>query len=363
MDTTNDAAKRQLLYLPSLNPHSFLLFFQKGANPHAWSLRDYSDPARLTVQYARDLGHTADELLNLSKFRFPAPAVPVTDLAFWHSHVSDRNAAHGLTRTAAVEPPPVVTPGFPLLAESELLRLPKAAKAQDMRRIRTSPNSEDWVTWNLLHLLQRTDPNGWWRTLEAAATRCNPHARLDLQAEDSPRLAFWHCAPSPAAYERESRRRMRESGSVQQMTRAAGGGPVEGESEIDVILDTRRFLVFIEAKLGSDISARTTYDPSRNQIARNIDCAIEAANGRTPVFWMLVRDTDPSRMYVQLMQEYAAVPELLHRALPHRDLTVLRQVAGRLSIIRWSELAAGWLSQPSADPLTESVRMELIKRV
>jgi hypothetical protein len=52
---------------------------------------------------------------------------------------------------------------------------------------------------------------------------------------------------------------------------------VEGNSEIDVVIESTSLLIDVEAKLDSDISMRTTYDPSRNQIVRNIDCVMEAA--------------------------------------------------------------------------------------
>jgi hypothetical protein len=138
---------------------------------------------------------------------------------------------------------------------------------------------------------------------------------------------------------------------------------VEGESEIDVILESRRFLIFLEAKLGSDVSAHTTHDPARNQIARNIDCLLEFAAGREPVFWMLVRDARPDRMYVQLIEQYRSKPELLQRDLPHRNAELLRRISARLSIIRWRDLGADWIGQTSNDVLTESVRLELLRRI
>ena len=68
--------------------------------------------------------------------------------------------------------------------------------------------------------------------------------------------------------------------------------------------------MYVEAKLGSDISMNTKYDPQRNQIVRNIDCLIENAGERLPIFWMLVRDEAPERAYVQLMKNYKADPSI-----------------------------------------------------
>ncbi len=100
--------------------------------------------------------------------------------------------------------------------------------------------------------------------------------------------------------------------------RAANPRAVEGTSEIDIVVGTETSLVFVEAKLGSDVSKRTTYDPLRNQIVRNIDCLLESAVDRTPFFWLLVKDRDPNRKYTQLYQSYRAVPGELTKLLPHR---------------------------------------------
>jgi hypothetical protein len=72
--------------------------------------------------------------------------------------------------------------------------------------------------------------------------------------------------------------------------------PVEGATEVDVSQEGSSYLVFVEAKLGSDVSWRTTYDPT----VRNIDCLIETAGSKTPHFWMIVRDKGPSRSYTAL---------------------------------------------------------------
>jgi hypothetical protein len=49
-----------------------------------------------------------------------------------------------------------------------------------------------------------------------------------------------------------------------------------------VVITTARHLLFVEAKLGSDVATHTTYDEARNQIVRNIDCVLETACDREP---------------------------------------------------------------------------------
>ena len=123
-------------------------------------------------------------------------------------------------------------------------------------------------------------------------------------------------------------------------------------------------LAYIEAKLDSDISMRTTYDPDRNQIARNIDCLLDSARERTPYFWMLVRDDSPSRAYTQLMRKYKEDPSILARDLPHRDPALLRKVANGLAIMTWRDIARD-LCVPGAadDEHMRSIKRELWRRI
>jgi hypothetical protein len=139
---------------------------------------------------------------------------------------------------------------------------------------------------------------------------------------------------------------------------------VEGNSEIDFIFESSSLLVCVEAKLDSDISMRTTYDPDRNQIARNIDCLLDSAAGRTPYFWMFVRDVSPSRAYSQLMTRYQEDPKILARDLPHRDPAVLQQVAQGLTILTWREIGKeACAPRPDDNEQVLWIKRELWRRI
>jgi hypothetical protein len=220
------------------------------------------------------------------------------------------------------------------------------------------------VTWNLLNLLTAQRPDQWWTQMVSAAQTANPRLQILISEQDQPRLEFWRTVPSPAAYEKASRMRMRQSSDPGVAARSRVLKPVEGLSEIDVVISTNRHLVFIEAKLGSDISMCTTYDPCRNQIIRNIDCLLESAAGREPMFWMFVRDSAPRRAYCQMVDAYRRNPETLVGELPHRDPEVLRKVAQNISVIRWHDLAGSLLDIVDADSIVVSnVKQELKRRV
>ena len=171
-------------------------------------------------------------------------------------------------------------PAFPILNLPDLLSLPKGRKPHDMERILHSPISEDWVTWNFFQLLFWHHPNDWWGHLIRVAGRRNPDFKSNVEDSSLPTPRFWSSVLSPSEYEAQSRDRMRASGRAKWESRAEVAEPVEGPSEVDIRFDHAQFLVFIEAKLTSDVSARTTYDPQRNQIIRNIDCLIAGAGNR-----------------------------------------------------------------------------------
>jgi len=251
---------------------------------------------------------------------------------------------------------------FPVLNLQQLLGLPKGRKSQDMKRILHSPNSEDWVTWNFFQVMSRQYPDAWWRHFISAARRRNANLALTADVRSLPMLRFWSSIVSPAEYESQSRGRMLKSGNAEWASRASFAEPVEGPSEIDIIFDHNQFLVYVEAKLASDVSMSTTYDPRRNQIIRNIDCLIANAGNRKPIFWLLVRDEAPTRAYVRLINNYKAEPSLLVRDLPHRNAKTLRSIVQNLTILLWSDFRE-WVCAPGFDPETAAVQRELERRI
>jgi hypothetical protein len=198
--------------------------------------------------------------------------------------------------------------------------------------------SEDWVTWTVFRLLERYAPTTWWPDLVDLAKDENPRLSLPSNWQEIPEISLWECVASPRGYENASRERMRRSNDPAWVARSHNPKPVEGESEIDIILRNRGVLVFAEAKLGSDVSPSTTYDPHRNQIIRNIDCVLDRAEGRVPIFWMVVRDAGQGRSYIQLLNHYRSEPEALARELPHHDPQRVIALAGNLSLILWWDL-------------------------
>jgi hypothetical protein len=370
--------KRRMIFIPELNPKSFVFFFERGNSGASWSIRDYSIRNRVKEFGPRDFRWNADDICLKADQSFDAPTHHTGDLAFWHQHTSECNARYlgcvevAPPAAAAVALAPVsstvrvvvVPPSkeIPVLNLEQLQDLPKGRKAQDMDRILHSPNSEDWVTWNFFQILLKQFPSGWWGHIVSAARRRNSDLNFPFDDRSLPASKLWMSVRSPSSYETRSRARMLASDNSEWISRAQLPDPVEGSSEIDIAVEHERFVVFIEAKLGSDVSMFTSHDPQRNQIARNIDCLIEKAGDRMPIFWLLVRDEEPARAYVQLMNCYKSDPSLLARDLPHRDVETLNHIAQNLTIVLWSDFKE-LVCSLGPDPEENTVKQELERRI
>ena len=370
------AKKRRMIFIPEVHPGSFVFFFERGSSGNSWSIRDYSVRNRVREYGPHDFRWTADQIHQKSQHSVDAPTHHTDDLDFWHEHTNSCNRKYleGAVSRPAAETRSILrndretealasrSNAFPVLNLHALLNSPKGKKSQDIDRILHSPNSEDWVTWNFFQIMFHQYPNGWLDYLLSAVRRRNCEFNYVFDQHTSSNPTFWLSVPSPSEYESQSRIRMRESNSPDWALRASNPEPVEGPSEIDVSFDHDRFLIYVEAKLGSDVSMRTTYDPQRNQIIRNIDCLLEMAGHREPLFWMLVRDDEPRRAYVQLMTTYTADPGLLSRDLPHRNPEKLKAIAQNLTIILWNDLKE-LVCGPGWDETSMAVKRELERRI
>ena len=132
---------------------------------------------------------------------------------------------------------------------------------------------------------------------------------------------------------------MAESNDADWRNRAANRRPVEGPTEVDIVFKGTGFLIFVEAKLGSDMSMRTTYDPSRNQIERNIDCVLENAGNRDALFWMFVKERQGEFEYTKIVEAYRSDIGRLQIRLPHRDPKLLARLVENIALVEWRELS------------------------
>ena len=75
-------------------------------------------------------------------------------------------------------------------------------------------------------------------------------------------------------------------------------GIQEGSTEVDVVLDSDDKLIFIEAKLGANASYGTAYDPSRNQLIRNLDIGYNRASTDGKRFALIFLTPDLSQPHI-----------------------------------------------------------------
>lgn len=328
---------RHWLLLPDLFPHTVVSFYWKDdarAPGRSWRIRDYSSGGK-EEHGPTHHNLTHSQILAGARWEEAAPAVAVDD-RYWVSETRRLNDVHRaalrprperpLLPSAASTPTPAVA-SVPVLDEATLRRL-RSGKALD--RMLTSPNSEDWVSWTVFRTLERQP--GWWPNLLRLANLA------DLDATDVPTVKLWRALSSPRAYEKASRARMAASAEDAHRARADDPKPVEGDTEVDIVIEGADVLWFLEAKLHSDLSASTTYDPTRNQLARNIDVLLERASGRRALMSLVVLDRQPDRFHTQLVARYRADPGALHSLLPHRLRSEVDAVVRDLRVVLWSDL-------------------------
>jgi hypothetical protein len=185
----------------------------------------------------------------------------------------------------------------------------RGAKTDSMR----SENSEDALTWNVFRSLAQVDPTFWLpRLFRRAFDRDD-----DLRAH-SVGVKLWQRVQPPPAL------RLFQKD--------------EGESEIDVLIETEQMVWFIEAKFRSDVSERTTNNPDRDQVVRNLDVGSWYAGVRDFYFSLLLLDSASGTKGMALIERYAASREDVLQRLPHRpdQLANLRGTG----LMRWSHLFA-----------------------
>jgi hypothetical protein len=164
-------------------------------------------------------------------------------------------------------------------------------------------------------------------------------------------LRFEVSVSSPQGYRDALRSRYLTQGAsahlVPYVVHAAKGRTAyEGATKVDAAFLNRRtgFCVMFEAKVLSDISCEVTFDPFRNQLARNIDVMLDRRTSFLPpdpakrllalLTPQVFKDKHSTRYYGLLFHEYKRNPSLLNEHIEHRDATSLAQVPDRL----------GWLT-------------------
>ena len=154
-----------------------------------------------------------------------------------------------------------------------------------------SENSEDAITWNVFRTLRQFSPEHWLPVLASAAF--GPSVSMDSAGAT---VDLWRMVSPPLSLVREAD---------------------EGQSEIDILIESPHWVWFIEAKYKSDISTGTTTRPDRDQVIRNIDVGSFYAGVRDFYFSLLVLSAKRTCKGLASIEEHGDSARI-RAALPHR---------------------------------------------
>lgn len=83
---------RKFVYIPEINPDTFLFFYHEGSSGKSFSFRDYRAHGKPKTRYAKSYpSFSADQLLKLAQHVFDAPTHPTTDNEYWRSKIQELN--------------------------------------------------------------------------------------------------------------------------------------------------------------------------------------------------------------------------------------------------------------------------------
>lgn len=161
-------------------------------------------------------------------------------------------------------------------------------RQQKLEHLR-SENSEDALSWNVFRSLKQIDPSLWLPKL--FKTTFQKEFAYSCISVD---VLLWKRLHPPSTLTTK-----------------------EGQTEVDIIIQTHDFVWFIEAKYKSDISMRTTHAPNRNQIIRNIDVGLEYAKEKDFYFSLLILDEQHSPKGLSMTNSYRNSIQKVKEDLPH----------------------------------------------
>jgi hypothetical protein len=252
-----------------------------------------------------------------------------------------------------------------------------APTAAERRRLETyghqmQKDERFWVVTALKTVFDSDDRVAAFAELFRLGTGGEPEGATWLQLLGDPadlRLYFEVNLPAPERYLDSFRE---TAGSrvflpwLRDLARSRAGARLEGTTKVDAMLVScsTGFAAAFEAKVLSDVSTHTTYDPTRNQLARLVDVLLDhnpklhgqGLADRRPekTFLFLLtpkvfQDKRHTRLYGELLRGYKADPGLLREHLPHRDDKEIQRAAGRLGWLTWEDCnevvpgACSWL--------------------
>lgn len=185
----------------------------------------------------------------------------------------------------------------------------RASKLKHLKSL----NSEDAITWNVFRSLRQVNPDYWlpklWENAFPAAALPGPLERTVVR--------LWESVTPPLG--------LLEGGH-------------EGDSEIDVIIESPSWVWFIEAKYRSDISTGTKVRPDRDQILRNLDVGTHYAGVREFFFSFLIDSADRSKIGIRKLEEYRKLDKVRDKLAIHRADGLKNLMS--LGVLTWRQMGS-----------------------
>ena len=174
-----------------------------------------------------------------------------------------------------------------------------------------SENSEDAMTWNVFKTLEKLNPEKWFSEIFPYITLEEDEQFLD------PMLRFWDKYFPP-------------------MLRPLP----EGETHVDLTIETSKKLIFIEAKYKADISKNTKHDSNRDQIIRNIDVGSWAAKKRAKEFYFVLLTLQSNTYSIDKLQHYKSNPSNIIEEIGsyRRDIKDYVALCENIHVIYWDQI-------------------------
>lgn len=185
-----------------------------------------------------------------------------------------------------------------------------------------SENSEDALTWNVFKTLAKSDPASWLPEILPPITLDEDERFTDAG------LRFWDKYFPP-------------------MTRPFP----EGETVVDLTIETSKKLIFVAAKYQADISSSTKHDPDRDQIIRNIDVGTWAAKKIAKEFYFVLLTLQANTYSIEKLLDYKSNPSRISEAIGsyRKDITDYAALCANLHVVYWDQILAALQTIRSAD--------------
>jgi hypothetical protein len=116
---------------------------------------------------------------------------------------------------------------------------------------------------------------------------------------------------------------------------------LEGKTSADWLIECERALIWIEGKRYDWLDPATTWDVTRDQLARNVEAAWLLAKESGKDYWVLICHEYPLKHHeAQLIAGYRA--GTWNGGWPHLPEAQRREFGRRIGTLRWAQIAEVW---------------------